>query len=182
MTDRKLGRELGVALLAASTLACTPTALTTGGTQVKLGKAPPHEGCRELGIVMGSGGGGSYSNGEYKLENAQNELRNKTAAQGGNFVVLDTSTTDYNGVTLSGRAFDCSSPPPAAPAAPAAVAATTQSSGGEAPPPAPSAPAPVLPAAPSVEERLLKLEDLHKKGLISDEERKKRREEILQSI
>jgi hypothetical protein len=141
---------------------------------VAVGNTPPHAGCHELGIVMASGTGGSI---EHNMASAQNKVRNRAAEQGADFLVLDTSANDFNSATFSGRAFDCSSGPPPEPVVRAAAApAVVPSAGGEA-----TAAPPVAPAA-SVEERLQKLEDLYKKGLITDEERTKRRAEILQSI
>lgn len=141
--------------------------MTPGGEKVRTGKAPPHNGCRELGIVMGSGGGGGYTSSEHKMESAQNEIRNRAAEIGGDFVAFDTANSDLVGFTLSGRAFDCSAgPPPQTP-----VPVVVQTSGAEAERP-----------VASVEDRLRSLDDLHQKGLITEDERNRRREEILQGI
>ena len=143
-------------------LACGPLSseLSAAGSRVRTGKAPPHAGCRELGIVMGSGGGGGWTDTESKMTTAQNEIRNRAAELGGNFVAYDTTGSDINGVTLTGHAFRCTDTPPVR------RVATIPAWGPQ----------------PTIEERLLKLDELHQKGLISDEERATRRAEILRSI
>jgi len=145
------------------------TDLTTGGAGVRIGKGAPDDAmCQELGIVYGSGGGGGYTSGEDKLHSAQNELRNKAAEMGGNFVIMDVSSADISSVTLSGRALRCTARPPGAvPVARADVARP---------------PAPASAAAQTPEQRIRALDDLHQKGLISDDEYQQRRKEILQSL
>lgn len=132
--------------------------LTQAGSMVRLGREPPAPHCRELGLVYGSAGGGGYTSNEYKMEGAQNELRNKAAGMGGDYVVMDLTGTGSGSFTVSGRAFACRGRPQSPAMAPA-----------EAPP-------------PSAEERILKLRDLLNKGLITKEEFDRRRQEILNSL
>ena len=139
------------------------TPLTSGGERVNVGKSAPHSNCRELGIVMGSGRGGSAASSQDKLESAMNELRNATAAHGGDFVVMDVSAGDAHGIAMSGRAFDCSRGAPQT--EPVQVVQSTT----------PGAP-------PSIEDRLKKLADLRDKGVITPEEYTKRREEIIRDL
>jgi hypothetical protein len=127
--------------------------LSAQGNAVRIGKLEP-QGCRELGTVYGSGGGGPYTSGETKLESAQNELRNHTAEKGGNYVVMDVASSDPRSVTLTGRAFQCADRPMVA-----------DRSSEPAPPQAAPAPPPVKAATP--EERLAKLKDLLDKKLIT---------------
>ena len=95
------------------------TELTTAGAGVRVGQASPAGlQCSELDII--------YSTEQEDLEKAENELRNQTAARGGNFVVMDA---------LVGN-----------------------------------------------EQRLRALDELHKKGLITDAEYQQRRKEIIESI
>ena len=145
--------------------------LTPAGQTVGLGKVQPHAGCRELGIVMGTGGGGGYTSSESKMQMANNRIRNKTAELGGDFVVLDTSGGDLSGITLTGRAFDCSAGPPQSQPVPVQLVQ---------PGPAPAG----QPANTelTVEERMLQLKDLHTKGLITDAEYETRRQAILSEI
>jgi hypothetical protein len=154
------------------------TTLSAAGQAVHMGKAPPHENCRELGIVYGSGGGGAYTSTESKVEGANNDLRNKTAEMGGNFVVLDTSNSDVTGITISGRAFQCGEPPKQKPVP---VTVTNQTSAQQ-----PANPATAKETAPqpqkSPEERMRELQNLLEKGLITQEEFDQRRKQILDSI
>jgi hypothetical protein len=71
----------------------------------------PPAACTDLGTVFGSGGGGAYTTAEQKLRGAQNELRNKTAKAGGNYVTMDVVGGDIAGLSISGRAFRCSISP-----------------------------------------------------------------------
>src|SRR5262245_13098062 len=96
--------------------------LSAGGAAVRMGTASPAGAvCSDLGVVYGSAGGGDYASAEDKLQTAQNDLRNKTAALGGNFVVMDVATTDRIGMSISGHALSCSSGEPAVAAAPVAT-------------------------------------------------------------
>jgi hypothetical protein len=158
---RKDTTQTAIALacaLGVATVGCG-TDLTAAGRRVRVGKAPPHPKCEELGIVHGSGGGGMYTTSEDKMEGAQNELRNQAAEKGGNFVVMDVAGSDMSGMTISGRAFSCRH-------------LEEQ--------PAPAAPQPAK--APSAEERLRKLRDLMDKGLITQDEYERRKKEILESL
>jgi hypothetical protein len=153
-------------VLSFSVEACT-TELSTEGAGVRIGKGAPEEAvCQELGVVYGSGGGGGYTSSEDKLRSAENELRNKTAEMGGNFVIMDASGSDLSGMTMSGRALRCTARPPGAiPVARNDVA---------------RAPAPVATQTP--EQRIRALDELHQKGLVTDDEYQQRRKEILQSL
>lgn len=159
--------------------------LSSAGSTVHLSKSVPHLGCRELGVISGSGGGAGYTSSKMKMESAQNELRNETARLGGDLAVMDVVGSDVGGITITGRAYDCSAGPPQDPVPVRVVAeaeapkATPESSGGESAPEAPSEPAP---EAPDVETRLKTLDGLRDKGLISDEEYATRRAAILDSI
>lgn len=182
MYNRQIIVFIGIGLFV---LGCG-TSLSTAGQNVRVGKAPPHANCRELGIVYGSGGGGAYTSTEGKVESAHNELRNKAAEKGGNFVVLDTSSADINGVTISGRAFSCGNPPRVKPIPVTIKNPQIETQHQEPPPqvkeaegqPQESTP----PTEKTPEERLKQLQDLRDKELITQEEYEKRREEILQSI
>jgi hypothetical protein len=136
--------------------------------------------CKELGIVYGSGGGGAYTSAESKLQDAQTELRNKTAQLGGNYVIMDASAGDITSISMSGRALSCEEESEAPPdAVPVKAAAPEQAAQPTATPaPAASATAPT----PTPEQRIRSLDDLHQKGLITDAEYQQRRKEILDSI
>lgn len=149
--------------------------LTAAGSMVRVGRSLPHPYCREVGMVMGSAGGGAYTSGEYKMENAQIRLRNRAGELGANYVVMDVAGSDIASMTISGRAFVCGPPPPGAPV----VANPTPPFAAPVPAPPPAAqPA----AAPSAEERLRKLKALADQGLITPQEYEQRKKEILQSL
>jgi len=148
-------------LVALTSSACLAE-LNDAGSKVQVGKGDPKGRCRELGTVYGSGNGGGYTTSEDKMRSARNDIRNKAAALGANYVEMDALGGDVYGMTLSGRAFACDTGPSTA-AEPVA-----------APPP------PAHVATP--EERLAKLKELLDKGLITQDEYDKRRAEILQSI
>jgi hypothetical protein len=156
--------------------------LNAHGAAVRIGKSTP-EGlsCSDLGIVYGSGSGGGYTSAEAKLQSAQNELRNKTAELGGNFVVMDASAGDVSGISISGHALRCEEG-----AAPDA-AMPVEKPGKEFAPAAPPSAAPVAApaaaaAAPSAEQRLRTLDDLRQKNLVTDDEYQRRRKEIIDSL
>jgi hypothetical protein len=166
MTRTNLGL-IGALLL--SVPACVED-LTAAGQQVHMGKADP-EGCRELGRVHGSGGGGRYTSSDAKMESAENDIRNKAAEMGANYVAMDALGGDGQGMTLSGRAFQCDTLP--------GNGVTTNYAPPAAPPPPPAAPPP---PPPTPEARLAKLKELLDKGLITQDEYDRRRAEILKSI
>lgn len=123
---------------------------------IGMGKELPHQNCQLLGNIMGTGGGGGFTTTEMKMNDAQDELREKTHTLGGNYVLTDNTAGDAFGISISGRAFRCDAPPAAAP-----VQEPTQN---------------------SPEERLKKLDELHDKQLITDQEYQERRQEIINSI
>jgi hypothetical protein len=137
------------------------TELTEAGQGVQIGKSEPAAGCRPMGPVYGTGAGGGYTDSETKLRSAQNDMRNRAADIGANYVVMDAMGSDLHGMTMSGRAFRCDGSP--------SSAAMT-----------PVAPAPAK--AETLEERLTKLKQLLDKGLITQEEYDRRRAEIVQSL
>lgn len=98
-------RRLGTTrLLAASLLSlvlfpgCGATALSSAGKAVQTMKGDPPPGCEELGPVHGSG----FMSGN--VDDAKNDMRNKAAALGGNYLRLETIT---GATQLSGTAYRC---------------------------------------------------------------------------
>lgn len=138
--------------------ACVAPALSASGATVQLTKGEP-AGCQELGDVSATGGGGNFTSADHKLTVARNQLREKTAAMGGNVVVMDVVTASWGETTIGGRAFRCSSEGPA-----------------------PAAEAPAQAPAKSVEERLQELKRLHEAQLITDEEYEQRKATILKEV
>jgi hypothetical protein len=126
--------------------------------KIGIGKAPPHDNCKELGNIDGTGGGGGWTTSEMKMRDAQDELRAKADKLGGNYVVMDATGGDLSGITITGRAYACGE----------------GTSGGGTAAPATDTKSPA--------ERLEQLKALHDKGLITDAEYDKQRQEILQSL
>jgi Domain of unknown function (DUF4156) len=153
---------------------------------------PPN--CRPIGEITGVGRGGDSTSHEDKMNWAQDELREQAEQLGANYVQMNVPEVEDWSVTISGRALLCNEAMAAEPAPPPPSFARTENVGsgnGDAASETPSqavtpveAPpeAPLAAGAPSIEERLKRLEDLHEKKLITDEEYKKRREEIISSL
>jgi hypothetical protein len=122
-------------------LACSAAELTRGGANVAVTHTPPPAGyCRELGSVIGHGGGsacgGAIANDDL-IRYAENDARNQAAARGASHFLMQppqlggaSGTTST--ATVTGVAYYC-----AGPAGP--------TSGGEAPPPQVVAPPPPPP-------------------------------------
>lgn len=153
------------------------TELTSAGASVRVGRATPTDAvCNDLGIVYSSASGDSA---QEKLEASQNDLRNKAAALGANFVLMDMGAVDRDSMSISGHALSCSSGDPsgAIAVAPAATAFAVDA-------PAPSASAATAPPPPpqTPEQRLRAIDDLHQKGLLSDAEYQDRRQHVLDGL
>ncbi len=85
-------------IAAALLVSCATAALSSSGAQVVTSQSPPvdsgwdPQSCKPLGYVLGRGGGsfgGAYLSNEHLIEYALNDLRNKAAALGANFVQQD---------------------------------------------------------------------------------------------
>lgn len=131
---------------------------------IGMGKELP-AGCQILGQVMGTGGGGGWTSTQMKMDDAQDELREKTAQLGGNHVVMDATASDVFGISITGRALRCEP----------GVNATSASANG-------ATTAPQAQPEQTPEMRLRKLDELHDQKLITDEEYERRRREIIDSI
>ena len=85
-----------------------PVMLTNAGAQVRLGNAASTN-CRELGVVNGENSDGSlryFGTIADELAGAENDLRNRTAALGGNAVIVGPSTGRFL-ITVRGHALKC---------------------------------------------------------------------------
>lgn len=123
---------------------------------IGLGKELPHQNCQLLGNIMGTGGGGGFTTTDMKMNDAQDELRQKTHALSGNYVLTDNTASDAFGISITGRAYRCDA--------------------------APAASAPSENSEKSAEERLKKLDELHESKLITDQEYQERRQEIINTL
>lgn len=175
-----VGTVIGVCALGLN--ACgSALQLNSQGENVRIGRVTP-EGlrCSDLGVIYGNGNDSGYTSAEEKLESAQNDLRNKTAALGGNFVVMDASAGGISGISISGHALRCEEG--AAPDAAMPVEKRGEEFAAAATPSAtPAATSPAA-TAPSAEQRLRTLHDLHQKNLVTDDEYQRRRKEIIDSL
>jgi hypothetical protein len=114
MVNRTL---LGVVFTALSTtaLACSTPALSPQGAHVAVTRNAPPPSCSPVGYLVGEGGGtfgGKWISNDQLIDYAMNDLRNKAANQGANYVQSDppqlgngngTTTT----VTVTGTAYRC---------------------------------------------------------------------------
>jgi len=128
---------------------------TPGQKPVDVVRILPHSGCKDLGQIMGTGNR-FFSNAEDKMVDAYAELRRSTAARGGDTALIDAMGGDVRTLTITGHAYDCSQ----------AVAA------------AKTGPAP----AASADDRLRRLDQLKKDGLITPEEYEAKRKAILDDL
>ena len=82
---------------------CAGPVALGAGKDVNLAKADAPPGCKELGGVSGIGGYGDM------VENAKNDVRNKAATKGANYVRWETTEKfpDGSGVAVNGTAYSC---------------------------------------------------------------------------
>jgi hypothetical protein len=109
----KMTAALAVLLL----VGCSAISTTPEGKSVELVTVKPPGNCQQLGDVVGSQGNwftGDYTSNKNLLIGARNDLRNKAAEMGGNFVwVQDSSNTNAWGskgtsnTTVLGVVYRC---------------------------------------------------------------------------
>lgn len=98
--------------------ACSTATLTAAGANVAAARNPAPAQCTALGYVVGHGGGtfgGGLIANDDLIEYAMNDLRNKAAELGGNYVQHDPPTLGQGDgttttVTITGTAYRCPSP------------------------------------------------------------------------
>jgi hypothetical protein len=89
--------------------------LTATGATVTVSPDPPPAGCTEVEHLVGEGGGsfgGGYIPNHNLIDYAMNDLRNKAADAGANYVEYDPPTLGTDDgttttATVSGTAFKC---------------------------------------------------------------------------
>jgi hypothetical protein len=112
---------LVASLLAIGAVGCANTpALSPEGSRVALSRQSPPSSCRELGPVVGEGGGSGIVGGRWIANDklvgyATSDLRNKASALGSNYVQVDSpqlgsSLGTTSTVTISGTAYRCEGP------------------------------------------------------------------------
>jgi hypothetical protein len=93
---------LWLSLFALSTAACSPVALSPEASRVLATRQPAPANCTFLGTVVGTQGGafsGKYTSNENLSIGAMNDLKNKAARMGANYVVIENALA---GNTMSG--------------------------------------------------------------------------------
>src|SRR5687768_2826177 len=109
----KMGAAVSVLLL----VGCSAISTTKEGKSVELVTEKPPGNCKPLGDVVGSQGNwftGDYTSNKNLLIGARNDLRNKAAGMGGNYVwVQDSSNTNAwrskgtSNTTVLGVVYHC---------------------------------------------------------------------------
>jgi hypothetical protein len=135
----RFSRLLAVSLLTLS--ACATSGLTPAGQAVLTSQSAPVDqgyppgSCKSLGYLVGRGGGsfgGGWLSNDSLVEYAMNDLRNKAAALGANYIQHDSPQLGVSGsngstttstATVSGTAYKCKEP--TAPATATSAAAVT---------------------------------------------------------
>jgi hypothetical protein len=96
---------------------CSTPALSPGAARVTVTRNPAPTSCSTVAYLVGEGGGtfgGAWISNDHLIEYAMNDLRNKAAERGANYVQSDapqlgsgkgTTTT----VTITGTAYRCAS-------------------------------------------------------------------------
>jgi hypothetical protein len=114
MLPRNL-RTVLLALTSTALFACSTPALSPAAAHVAVTRNAPPSSCATVGYLVGEGGGtfgGGWISNDQLIEYAMNDLRNKAAAQGANYVQSDppqlgsgrgTTTT----ATITGTAYRC---------------------------------------------------------------------------
>ena len=133
-------------------------------TAVKVGRILPHGGCRDLGMISGTGRSWWPST-EERMQDAYAQLMASTRSLGGDYALIDAVVGGAHDLTISGHAYDCAQQASAEVEAPTVVVPASEGK----------------PAA-SVEERLRRLEELKAKGLITPEEYATRRRVIVDGL
>ncbi|MDQ3185391.1 MAG: DUF4156 domain-containing protein [Pseudomonadota bacterium] len=113
----KISGALSILLPVFLFIGCSATSTTPEGRSVELVTVKPAGNCKPLGDVVGSQGNwftGDYTSNKNLLVGARNDLRNKAAEMGGNFVwVQDSSNTNAWGskgtsnTTVLGVVYRC---------------------------------------------------------------------------
>lgn len=167
-----------ITLGALSAYGCALAALSVRGSAVKVGNADSPD-CELLGIVYG-GGWGHYVSAEARWDSATNDIRNRTADMGGNYVVEEDTQGSRDGAMIRARAFRCPEAP--SPSGPDVFWSPPPRSTEPPPPPSPPSEAPPPPGASRAEERLSRLKALLDRGVITQDEYDRRRAAIINSL
>ena len=122
---RKVIGLLGLLVATSLYFGCSAIKVHPGAEEVIVSNNKPPKGCKYLGAVVGGQGNfftGSYTSNSRLAEGANNDLRNKAAALGANYVQIEFANAGNTGsgggrfgvgrssqtdVTKSGNAYHC---------------------------------------------------------------------------
>ena len=102
-----------------SVAGCSATTLEPAAQRVLLSPNPPPKGCRYVGGITGNQGNfftGGFTSNRNMEEGAMNDLKNKAARLGGNYVQMianragvtaDQSGSQQTNVVYTGNAYNC---------------------------------------------------------------------------
>jgi len=110
-----IGRIAFIVAITSMSFACSTATLSTAGANVAATRNAPPSQCQALGYVVGHGGGtfgGGLISNEELIEYAMNDLRNKAAELGGNYIQHDPPTLGQGDgttttATITGTAYRC---------------------------------------------------------------------------
>lgn len=114
-----VGRVLLVAFSCVGLGSCASIALKPHAHRVIASKTPAPKGCKYIGSVVGSQGGllvGAYTSNKNLAEGSMNDLKNKAADIGANYVQIEADRAGFThsegsggqtDVTVTGNAYRC---------------------------------------------------------------------------
>jgi hypothetical protein len=114
MTLRTLLSCLALSL-SAGAIGCSTPALSPQASRVAVARTPPPSACATVGYLVGEGGGtfgGAWISNDQLIEYAMNDLRNKAAERGADYVMSDppqlgSARGTTSTVTITGTAYRC---------------------------------------------------------------------------
>ncbi len=112
---RLVSRVAVISAIAWALAACSTASLSSGGANVAAARNPAPPECKPLGYVVGKGGGtfgGGLVSNEDLIEYAMNDIRNKAAELGANYLQHDPPTLGQGDgttttATITGTAYSC---------------------------------------------------------------------------
>jgi hypothetical protein len=115
MTRISFQRIVGSSLFLLVLAGCATAGLSSQGAKVAVTRNAPGADCRAVGYLVGEGGGtfgGGWISNDQLIEYAMNDLRNKAAERGANYVQSDPPTLGQGKgttttATVTGTAYIC---------------------------------------------------------------------------
>lgn len=133
-------KRLALAAAVVALAGCSAKAVAPNATGIQLSNERPGASCRYIGEAMGSQGNfwtGDYTSNQNLMEGARNDLRNKAATMGGNYVwVQNVSNAQAHGslgtsnTTVVGNIYNCPNGVAVAPVAHGTMTSPTPTTAG----------------------------------------------------